>query len=103
MIWTTRKLVFIGCCEALGCKTDECDEYHESKKSNGLLQQNKCRLNFVVFSEDWGENTEENNLVSVLFWGKVSCKSLKQRDLLILVIFIVHEEMHTHKLYSTFI
>jgi hypothetical protein len=76
MIWTTRKLVFIGCCEALGCKTDECDEYHESKKPNGLLQQTKCRLNFVVFSEDWGENTEENNLVSVLFWGNVSCKSL---------------------------
>ena len=38
--------------KSLGCKTDECDEYHESKKSNGLLQQNKCRLDFVFFSED---------------------------------------------------
>jgi hypothetical protein len=77
MIWTIRKLVFIGCCKALGCKTDEYDEYHESKKSNGLLQQNKYRLNFVFFSEDWGENTEE-----ILFLDKVSCvKSLKQRDL----------------------
>jgi hypothetical protein len=56
-----------------------------------------------AFREDWRENTEENNLVSGLFWGKVSCKSLKQRDLLILVIFIVHEGMHTHKLYSTFV
>ena len=37
------------------------------------------------------------------FEVRLVVKAIKQRDLLILVIFIAHEEMHTHKLYSSFI